>query len=71
MTLDQLEKQLDKTLESYQSETLFTVNTFDEPYYSEEAAKETIEQMGRQTFYALSEFKQHILKYLKDHERKD
>lgn len=70
MELNQLEKQLDQSLEAYRKETIFTVDTFDQPHYNEEVTKETLEQMGRSTYYTLYEFKKSIMNYLKEGESK-
>ena len=42
MPLKKLEKQLDQAIEDYRSGSVFTVDTFDQPHYSEKEMKETI-----------------------------
>ncbi|TYR78449.1 hypothetical protein FZC66_19390 [Priestia megaterium] len=70
MKLKELEEKLDESLEAYRKETIFTVDTFNQKEYSEDAIKETLEQIGRQTFYTFYEFKKHIIEYLSEIERK-
>lgn len=65
MTPQQLDRKLVETLDVFREEIVFMTETYDREYLD----KEDIEHIGRQVFYTLHEFKDQLIKYLKEHDR--
>ena len=55
-----LEKELDQCLDDYVKEVKFNVETFK----GEFCTKDDMEELARQTFYCLNEFKKCLIKHL-------
>lgn len=61
MTINELEKKLDKALDDFSSE----IRSEYDDYSKTPANSGDIATIARQTFYTLDEFKKEIIKYLK------
>lgn len=61
MNLKELETRLDEIVDDYASEVKANVHNIDGP-----VTKGDIEELGRQTFYALNSFKREFIAYLKE-----
>lgn len=66
MTPQRLAKQLDEALTTYNEEVVFMLDTFDQTHDDENLTKQDMEDLGRQIYYLLSEFRNSIVKFLKD-----
>lgn len=69
MSTGRLEKELNKALDDFRENTLFNLETFEQVHENEYLTKEDMEEMNRYTFYCLNDFKNSIIKYLKDNDR--
>lgn len=65
MTPKFLEKKLDESLEAFRQEMIFLTNTHDREYLT----KDDLEQIGRQVFYCLYDFKETIVRYARENDR--
>ncbi|MGS7463797.1 hypothetical protein [Bacillus paranthracis] len=65
----QLKEQLDEALENFRVATQFQLETFEQVHENEYLTKDDMEEMNRYTFYCLNDFKNSIIKYLKDNDR--
>lgn len=65
----QLKEQLDEALENFRVATQFQLETFEQTHENEYLTKDDMEEMNRYTFYCLNDFKNNIIKYLKDNDR--
>lgn len=64
MSLQQLDKELDTTLQTFNEEIVFMLDTFDQSHQDEYLTKDDMEEIGRQVFYTLHEFKDALIKHL-------
>jgi len=62
MTPKQLEENLDEEIHTFSKEIMFLVDSKGEEYLT----NYDIEDIGRQVFYTLMEFKNHMVKYAKE-----
>lgn len=69
MAAGQLEKKLNEALDSFRENTQFNLETFDQSHENEYLTKADLEEISRQTFYCLNDFKNIIVKYLKEENR--
>lgn len=65
MTPQQINDQLDKVLETFQTESQFLTDTFSQSHTDERLTKQDMEEMNRLTYYTLLDFKNIIVKYAK------
>ncbi|MGG3524882.1 hypothetical protein ABES13_05090 [Bacillus pseudomycoides] len=69
MTTERLEKELNKALDDFRENTLFNIETFEQVHENEYLTKDDLEEINRQVFYCLHDFKSKIVKYLKKETR--
>ncbi|BAR86751.1 uncharacterized protein KNN_05959 [Bacillus thuringiensis serovar tolworthi] len=69
MSTDRLEKELNKALDDFRENTLFNLETFEQVHENEYLTKDDLEEINRQVFYCLHDFKSKIVKYLKENNR--
>ena len=69
MTPQRLEKELDEALTTFNEEIVFMLDTFDQSHHDDNLTKQDMEEIGRQVFYAMSEFKGSLIKYLRKTDR--
>ncbi|MGN4930283.1 hypothetical protein [Bacillus cereus group sp. MYBK14-1] len=65
MKTENLEKQLNKALDDFRENTLFKLETFEQAHENEYLTKDDLEEINRQVFYCLHDFKKVIVEYLK------
>jgi len=64
--LKKLEKGLDDALENFRAQIEFDLETFEQSHKNEYLTDDDLEEMGRQVYYCLANFKNKIIKYLKE-----
>ena len=64
MTPQQLKKNLEESLQMYNEEVNYMVETFDQTHQDENLTKKDMEEMGKQTLYLVSELNKQVIKYL-------
>ncbi|PEU78332.1 hypothetical protein CN386_13450 [Bacillus cereus] len=69
MSTERLEKELNKALDDFRENTLFNLETFEQVHENEYLTKDDLEEINRQAFYCLHDFKSKIIKYLKENNR--
>ncbi|MED0665666.1 hypothetical protein P4T04_04960 [Bacillus badius] len=65
MNVQRLEKELDESLQVFNEEIVFLLDTHDDDYLT----KDDLEDIGRHVFYAMHEFKSILIKHLKHADR--
>ncbi|MGD0153298.1 MAG: hypothetical protein ABSC17_06000 [Thermacetogeniaceae bacterium] len=63
--MKKLEKGLDDTLENFKKEINFLVDTFPQGHSNEYLTKDDLEEIGKQVYYCLADFRDKIIEYLK------
>jgi transcription elongation factor GreA-like protein len=61
-----MEKRLNEAVDNFRAEMQFHLETFDQSHNDEYLTKDDLEQISRQVFYCLSDFKNIITEYLKN-----
>lgn len=65
MTVQELNRKLDKALDDFSAEIRFYVETFDQNNQSKYLTKDDLEYFAKQVFYCLYDFKEIIVEYAK------
>ena len=68
MRVEELKKNLDKNLHDFSAEIRFEVETFNQNHDSEFLTKYHMEEMSKQTFYVMGNFRDSVVKYLESQE---
>jgi len=63
LSIQKLQEQLESALETYRNEIQFNRESFGA---KQSVTAADLEELGRQTFYALNDFKNYIISYLKE-----
>lgn len=65
--LKDLDKALIKSLEDYKAETIFDIQTYNQSHKKGEYLDEyDLEEISRQVYYLMDDFRKSIIEYLKD-----
>ncbi|WP_298839698.1 hypothetical protein [Clostridium sp.] len=64
--INDLENALETSVANFRKEIDFDTETFSQSHNNDYLDKDDFDELGRQTFYALDDFKKHIIDYLKD-----
>ena len=67
--LKKLEEGLNEALERFRQEIIFQMETFDQTHDSDYLTRGDFEEINRQVFYCLFDFKNQIIEYLKAAQR--
>lgn len=68
MDIKELEEKLNKSLENYQTHAQEELHVFKNAHDEDKATQlpETLEELTRHHFYALNDFKNNIMKFIKE-----
>lgn len=69
MKFRKLEKGLSDALENFKEQIKFDLDTFEQSHQDKYLKKDDLEEIGRQVYYCLSDFKERITEYLKEASR--
>lgn len=61
-----LEEALELSVNDFSKQMHTDIETFSQSHENEYLNKNDMDEISRQTFYALNDFKKHIISYLKD-----
>ncbi|RUS47864.1 hypothetical protein ELR57_07825 [Cohnella sp. AR92] len=63
-SVNELDSRLKEAVQSFNHEVRFMLDTFEQSHEDECLTKRDLEEIGRQVFYCLSEFREHIVDFL-------
>ena len=66
MDIQELDKRLQDAMFTYNREMQFCLDTFDQSHDDDRLTKDDMDEMSRQVFYTLGEFREVIVDYLKN-----
>ncbi len=67
--INELEKSLKESLDNFSAESQSALTAFDLHRRGENLTEYDMDEMARRTFYLMTDFKEHIIKYLKDNQK--